>query len=248
MEPGLRLSASQCPATDEDKQAMASVPYINAVRALMYLAIATRPDISFAVSVLSRVNSNPSPDHWKAVKHLFRYLKGTMDHKLTYAPLSSASKERFEVYSDADHGGNSDSGKSTSAYVVKMGTGAVSWSSKLQSIVALSITEAEYVSAVSAGSEAIWIRQLLTELGYEPSGPITLHMDNQSAIQIARNPEHHGRMKHLDLRFYWLRDAVENRTLCIDYVPTDSMAANTLTKSLSKVKVEEACKQLGLES
>ncbi|KAJ3474116.1 hypothetical protein NLI96_g12644 [Meripilus lineatus] len=244
MEPGLRLSASQCPATDEDKQAMASVPYINAVGALMYLAIATRPDISFAVSVLSRFNSNPGPDHWKAVKHLFRYLKGTMDYKLTYAPLSSASKERFEVYSDADHGGNPDSGKSTSAYVVKMGTAAVSWSSKL-SIVALSTTEAEYVSAVS---EAIWIRQLLTELGYEPSGPTTLHMDNQSAIQVARNPEHHGRMKHLDLRFYWLRDAVENGTLSIDYEPTDSMAADILTKSLSKVKVEEACKQLGLES
>ena len=136
-----------------------------------------------------------------------------------------------------------DSGKSTSAYMVKMETGAVSWSSKLQSIVALSTTEADYVSAVSAGSEAIWIRQLLTELGYEPSGPTTLHMDNQSAIQVARNPEHHGRMKHLDLRFYWLRDAVKNGTLSIDYVPIDSMAADILTKSLSKVKVEEACKQ-----
>ncbi|KAJ3489726.1 hypothetical protein NLI96_g1951 [Meripilus lineatus] len=209
--------------TDEDKQAMASVPYINAVGALMYLAIATRPDISFAVSVLSRFNSNPGPDHWKAVKHLFRYLKGTMDHKLTYAPLSSASKERFEVYSDADHGGNPDSGKSTSAYVVKMGTDAVSWSSKLQSIVALFTTEAE---------------QLLTELGYEASGPTTPHMNNQSVIQIARNPEHH----------YWLRDAVENRTLSIDYVPTDSMAADILTKSMSKVNMEEACKQLSLES
>ena len=86
----------------------------------------------------------------------------------SFMPLFSASKERFEVYSNADYSGNPDSGKSTSAYMVKMGTGAVFWSSKLQSIVALSTTEAEYVSAISTGSEAIWIRQLLTELSYEP--------------------------------------------------------------------------------
>ena len=247
MEPGLRLSASQCSANDEEKEAMASVPYINAVGALMYLAIATRPDIAYTVSVLSRFNSNPGPEHWKAVKHLFRYLKGTMDYSLTYLPSASPTNERFEVYSDADHGGNPDTGKSTSAYVIKMGTGAVSWSSKLQSIVALSTTEAEYVSAVSAGSEAIWVRQLLTELGYKPSGPSTLHLDNQSAMQVAKNPEHYGRMKHLDLRYYWLRDEVEKGTLAIDYVPTDSMVADILTKSLARVKVEEGCRQLGLQ-
>lgn len=249
MEPGLRLSVSQSPANDEEKKAMSSVPYINAVGALMYLAIATRPDIAYTVSVLSRFNSNPGPEHWKAVKHLFGYLKGTMDYSLTYSPSPSPSpsKERFEVYSDADHGGNPDTGKSTSAYVIKMGTGAVSWSSKLQSIVALSTTEAEYVSAVSAASEAIWMRQLLTELGYAPPSPSTLHMDNQSAIQVAKNPEHHGRMKHLDLRYYWLRDEVEKGTLAIDYVPTDSMVADILTKSLARVKVEEGCRQLGLQ-
>lgn len=209
----------------------------------------TRPDIAYTVSVLSRFNSNPGPEHWKAVKHLFRYLKGTMDYSLTYSPSPSLSpsKERFEVYSDADHGGNPDTGKSTSAYVIKMGTGAVSWSSKLQSIVALSTTEAEYVSAVSAASEAIWMRQLLTELGYALPGPSTLHMDNQSAIQVAKNPEHHGRMKHLDLRYHWLRDEVEKGTLAIDYVPTDSMVADILTKLLARVKVEEGCRQLGLQ-
>ena len=247
MEPDLRLSVFQSPASDEEKKVMASVPYINAVGALMYLAVATRPDIAYSVSVLSRFNSNPGPEHWKAVKHLFRYLKGSMDYSLTYSSLTTPSKELFQVYSDADHGGNPDNGKSTSAYVIKMGTGAVSWSFKLQSIVALSTTEAEYVSAVSAASEAIWMRQLFTELGYKPSGPSTLHMDNQSAIQVAKNPEHHGRMKHLDLRYYWLRDAVDKGTLGIDYVPTDSMVADILTKSLARVKVEEGCRQLGLQ-
>ena len=99
-----------------------------------------------------------------------------MNYTLTYTSLATLSKERFQVYCDIDHGGNPDNEKSTSAYVIKIKTGAVSWSSKLQSIVALSTTEAEYVSAVSAASEAIWMRQLFTELDYKPSGPSTLHM------------------------------------------------------------------------
>ena len=111
----------------------------------------------FTVSVLSRFNSNPGPEHWKAVKHLFRYLKSTMDHSLIYSPLAIPSKKMFQVYSDIDHGGNPDNEKSTSAYVIKIETGAVSWSSKLQSIVALSTTKTKYVSTVSAATEAIWM-------------------------------------------------------------------------------------------
>ena len=130
--------------------------------------------------------------------------------------------------------------------MVKVGTGAVSWSSKQQSIVALSTTEAEYVSAVSCGTEMVWMRNLLHELGYELPGPSTLHMDNQSAMQVAKNPEHHGRMKHLDLRFYWLRDEVEKGTLGLKYVPTNSMVADIMTKPLNKARVTEGCSMLGL--
>ena len=121
---------------------------------LMYLAIATRPDIAYAVGVLSRFSSNPGMAHWKAVKHLMRYLKGTMDLKLTYAP--DGSKARFSTFSDADFAGKHDSKRSTSGYVVKMGTGAVSWASRLQTIQTLSTTEAEYISAVAAAQEALW--------------------------------------------------------------------------------------------
>ena len=95
----------------------------------MYLAVATRPDIAYSVGVLARFNSNPGMEHWKAAKHLCRYLQGTKDFKLTYAP-DPTSKELFTTYSDADHGGNPDNGKSTSGMVVKMGTGAISWSSR----------------------------------------------------------------------------------------------------------------------
>ena len=127
MEPGLKLSAAMSPTTAEEKEEMSSVSYINAVGALMYLAISTRPDIAYTISVLSRFNSNPGPEHWKAVKHLFRYLRGTLDYTLTYSPSESSTEEMFQVFSDVDHGGNPDNEKSISAYVVKMGTRAQSF-------------------------------------------------------------------------------------------------------------------------
>jgi hypothetical protein len=211
----------------------------------MYLAIATRPDIAFAVGVLCRFMARPGPEHWKAVKHLFRYLRGTIDYRLTYAPDASAPKP-FYAYSDADHGGNHDNGRSTSAYVVKIGSGAVSWMSRLQPIVALSTTEAEFIAAASAGQEVVWMRQLLRELGFSIAGPSLLLLDNQSAIQVGKNPEHHGRMKHLDLRFFWLRDVVTAGQIALRYVPTADMAADLLTKGLARVKVAAAIAQLGL--
>jgi hypothetical protein len=189
--------------------------------------------------------SKPGPAHWKAVKHLFRYLRGSVDHRLTCAPDPNSS-QLFTTYSDADHGGNPDNGRSTSAYVVKMGTGAVSWMSRLQSIVALSTTEAEFISAVSAGQEIIWMRSFLGELGYSFDTPSLLLVDNQSAIQVARNPEHHRRMKHLDLRYFWLRDMINSGVIAVRYIPTADMAADLLTKALARVKVAAALRQLGL--
>ena len=246
LNPGTSLSHEQCPKTPEEVDSMRTVPYSHAVGSLMYLAISTRPDIAYAVGVLSRFSSNPGMAHWAAVKHLFRYLKGTMDYKLTYKPDPS-SPSLFTTYSDADHGGCKDSGKSTGAYVVNMGTGAVSWRSKLQTIVALSTTEAEYIAATSAGQELLFLHSLFTELDlYLSSTSHPLHIDNLSAVAVAKNPEHHGRMKHLDLRFFWLRDEVEKNVISIHHCPTDSMPADILTKALPLQKVQACCKLLGV--
>ena len=126
-------------------------------------------------------------------------------------PLTSLSlpQRLFTTFSDADHGGCKDSGHSTSAYVVKMGTGVISWSSKLQGLVAQATTEAEHIAAVEAGKEIVWLCNLLEKMGFFVSSPSILHTDNQSAIQVAKNPEHHGCMKHLDLCWFWLRDVVD---------------------------------------
>jgi hypothetical protein len=245
LDPGTRLSADQAPATAEDEAFIRTVPYVSAVGALMYLATATRPDVAYSVGVLCRFMAEPGPVHWKAVKHLFRYLRGTCDYRLTYAP-NTASQDLFSTYSDADHGGNPDNGRSTSGFVVKIGTGAVSWMSRLQSIVTLSTTEAEFASAVSAGQELVWMCAFLTKLGFPSPGPSLMLLDNQSTIQVARNPEHHGRMKHLDLRFFWLRDMVTSGVIRVLYIPTAVMAADMLTKPLARIKVAEAVPLLGL--
>ena len=220
------IQQDQSPQTPDEVEEMRSVPYISAVGSLLYLAIATRPDIAYTVGVLARFNTNPGRAHWAAVKHLFRYLKGTLHYKLTYSP-SSTSKELFVAYSDADHGGDKDSGRSTGAYVIKMGTGAISWKSKLQDVVTLSTTEAEYISAVHAGQELLWLHNLFTELGYNFTSPHTLYIDNQSAISVSQNPEHHGRMKHPNLKYYWLRDEVTvKKSITTVHCPTDTYNAS----------------------
>ena len=245
LNPGSRLSTSMSPQNDAEAAEMSQYPYISIVGSLMYLALTTRPDIAYAAGVLARFNSNPGLPHWQAAKHVLRYLKGTVDQRLVYRP--SDLPEPFITYSDADHGGNPDNGRSTGGYVVKIGTGAVSWSSKLQTLVALSTTEAEHISAVEARKEILWMHQFMGELGYKMPGPSVLWMDNQSAIAVNKNPEHHGRMKHLSLRLFWLRDAVQEGQISPMFVATRDMAADIFTKALDRFKLQRCVGMLGLE-
>ena len=244
MDPGAKLSSSMSPQSPEERKAMEDIPYLNAVGTLQYLASSTRPDISYAVGVLARFNQNPGIEHWKAVKHLFRYLKGSLDFKLVYGP--SDSPQLFTTYTDADHGGNPDNGRSTGGYAIIIGGGAVSWSSRLQPVVSLSTTEAEYIAAVEAGKEIIWMRNLLTEFGFNFTSPSPLLIDNNSAVSVAKNPEHHGRMKHLDLRLHWLRDTVEAGHISPIHVPTTEQAADIFTKPLKRQKIDVCLGLLGL--
>ena len=220
--PGSKLSKSQSPITIEEKADMDRIPYINAIGSLLYLATISHPDIAYIAGVLARFNTNPGKIHWKAVKHVFRYLKGTVDLKLQYGP-NVKQNGLFEAYTDADLGGNIDNGKSTSGYLIQMGLGVVCWSSKLQPAVALSTTEAELMAGVAGGKEVNWLQNLLVEIGYKAPIPAILYTDNKSAIQVSKNPEHHGRMKHLNLHFSWLRDQVQKERILLVYTETTEM-------------------------
>jgi len=245
MTPGLQLSKEDSPKTQEEVEAMRNIPYMNAVGLVLYLATISRPDIAYTAGVLAHFNSNPGMTHWKAVKHAFCYLKGTLNMKLEYGP-DEDTEELFVTFCDTDHGGNPDNGKSTSGVLVKVGRGAVIWISKLQSIVTLSTTEAEHVAGVVGGKEICWLRNMMLELGYKVMGPSQLWMDNQLSMSVAKNPEHHGRMKHLDLQYYWLRDEVGRGTIEPMYLQMDNMPADLLTKSLPKPKVEKLREIMGV--
>jgi len=177
--------------------------YLAAMGSMMYLETTTCPDIAYVAGALARFGSDPGVAHCNAVKHLLCYLQGTASYTLTYN-LDNTTSELFTTFSDADHGGCKDSGRSTRGYIIKMGTGAVSWSSKLQ----------KYCCAIhppkpNTQPHRGWKGDLLDgeiyypKLGFKSDKPSTLQIDNQSTIQAAKNLEHHGRMKQLDLRFFW---------------------------------------------
>ena len=202
-----------------------------ALGSLMYPMLGTRPDLGYAIATLGRHAANPGPDHQRALERVLRYLRATADHQLVLG-RSASSSPTLLGYADADWASDINDRKSTSGYVFTLGGGAVSWNSKKQTTVALSSTEAEYIAGAHAAKEAVWLRQLLTELGQGTSSPTILHIDNQSAIAIARNPEFHECTKHIDVRYHFLRQVVDDGALELVYTPTQDQVADVLTKGL----------------
>ena len=148
-----------------------------ALGALMYLMLGTCPDIAYTVAALGRHATNPGTEHQHALNHLFRYLRGTSDYKLVYR-CGVSGGDSILRYVDADWGSDVNDRKSTLGYVFTLSGGAISWSSKKQSTVALSSTEAEYIAGAHTAKEAIWLRRLFAGLQQPLSFPIPLHIDN----------------------------------------------------------------------
>jgi hypothetical protein len=153
----------------------------------------------------------------------------------------------LQGYTDADWASDVNDRKSTSGFAFMLASAAVSWSSKKQASTALSSTEAEYIAAAHATKELVWLRRLLSELGQNQTHPTPLHIDNQSAMAIAKNPKFHDRTKHIEVRYHFLRQKVEEGELALEYVPTGCQVADVLTKGLVREKHEGFAKEMGLE-
>jgi hypothetical protein len=229
-----KLSEEMSPKTEQERERMSGVPYRAAIGSLMYLMVSTRPDLAAAVGLLSRFLNNPGEEHWMAVKKIFKYLQGTRQMGLTY---SRKEEVKLEAYTDSDWAGDVDSRKSTSAYVIMIGGAAVSWKSKRQDSVALSSTEAEYMASTQACKEVLWGKDFLFELGFK-QGTVQMLTDNQSSIRVMRNPVGHGRMKHIELQAYFVRDLIERGDVDFSYCSTDVQVADSLTKAVPREKVE----------
>ena len=159
-------------------------------------------------------------------------------------------------YSDADWAGDVNTRRSTTGYVIMLNNCVVAWKSQRQPTVALSTMEAEYMALTEATKELQWMRTLLVELGYsngnsnqkssKESSPTDLFSDNQSAIQLARNPVSHTRAKHIDIRHHFVREAIQDKIIWVQYVPTEEMTADSLTKALSRDKHERCSARMGM--
>lgn len=237
-----KLSMESSPKCQDEIDRMSRVPYQEAIGSIMYAAQLTRPDICFAVSMLSRFNHNPSMAHWNAVKRVLRYMKGTVDAKLVF---DRDGNPGIIGYCDADWANDLDLRRSTTGYMFLFHGAAISWSAKRQQTVALSTTEAEYMSLSSATQEAVWLKTLNDEL--LPSAQIQIFCDNKSAICLASNNMFHKRTKHISIRYHFVREKVADGSIKINYVATNDMIADVLTKSIPSEKAKNLSMKFGLK-
>uniref|UniRef100_A0A1J3F7G4 Retrovirus-related Pol polyprotein from transposon TNT 1-94 n=1 Tax=Noccaea caerulescens TaxID=107243 RepID=A0A1J3F7G4_NOCCA len=217
-------------------------PYSSAVGSVMYAMIGTRPDIAYAIGLISRFMSKPGIMHWEAVKWLLRYIRGTADLNLVFTKNKNFS---VQGYCDSDFAGDLDRRRSTSGYVFTVGGNTVSWKSNLQPVVTLSTTEAEYVSLTEAVKEAIWIKGLLRDMGFSEEKAV-VWCDSQSAICLSKNNVFHERTKHVSYKYHFIRDIIEDGEVEVSKVHTSENPADILTKSVPVIKFESALDVLRL--
>lgn len=246
----LKLSKSQCPQNEEEREFMADKPYAGVIGSLMFV-VHCRPDIAFNVSKVAQFSKDPGPIHWIAVKRICRYLKGTVDYCITYGldpahPFTEFDRLRAYAFCDADWAGDIDKRRSTFGYVFMMNGGPVTWTSKLQKSTAGSSQEAEYVALAETSRESIWIRQFLTDLRHEQVVPIEVRSDNQGAISSTKTFDNHQRMKHVDVMYHAIRERVQDGIVEISYTPTDEQPADMLTKPLTSPSLVNCLNMLNM--
>ena len=242
LEPHLKLEPEGDPCREGVQR------YQQLVGSLMWAAMTTRPDLAYAISVLSRLCSNPTEQAWQAGIRVLRYLKGTRTHGLCLGGDDKWRPGALEAWSDADWGGDLSDRRSTSGYVLKLYGSAVSWGTVKQKTVALSTAEAEYYALTEAIKDIIWVRSMLLDFGVLPERAVTIHCDNQSAIALAKNPGHHRSSKHIDLRYHFIREQVAEGLISLEYVETTRQVADIFTKSLAGVTHWAHTKALGVRN
>ena len=229
--------------TQESENLCDKTKYQSAIGSLLFLSNRTRPDLSYAVGKTARYSSNPSTTHWSAVKRIMRYLRGTEELGLAYI---RNREERFVGYSDADWAGDLDDRISTSGYIFQLSGAPISWRSKKQTCVALSTAEAEYMALASAVQEAIWLERLISDLLNTKEETVTVYEDNQSTISMGKNQQYHGRTKHIEIKYHFVREKVAANAVRIPYCKSENMLADIFTKPLCAPRFKKLCDMIGM--
>jgi len=215
------------PKTQEDRSFMADKPYRELLGSIMYAQIATRPDLSYSVSTLSKFASNPGPTHWNALTHVLRYIKGTLDYKITYG--GEFRDLRPVGYVDADFGGDLDNRRSCSGHVFIQAGGPTVWGTQYQPTVALSTTEAEYMALTRGMKQILWMYSAMDEIGYPQPRPALIWNDNSGMVSLTKNTKNNG-----------------DGDIKVCRIASANNLADFFTKSLTRVAHEKQCVTLRL--
>jgi hypothetical protein len=238
MEPRLKLSKlSTAPAVDPTH-------YRSIVGSLRYL-VNTRPDLAYSVSYVSRFMESPTTEHLGAVKRILRYISGTLSYGCQYQ-RKKKEEARLLGYSDSDQAGDIDTRKSTTGVLFFLGNNPITWQSQKQKVVALSSCEAEYIAATTAACQGIWLARLISELRGREAGATSLKIDNESAIALSKNPVFHDRSKHIDVRYHFIRECVEDGRVKTESIGTTEQLADILTKALARERFCELRSLIGV--
>ncbi|GJT03697.1 copia protein [Tanacetum coccineum] len=230
---------------DEDLQGtpIDATLYHGMIVSFMYLT-SNRPDLIYAVCLCARYQAKPTEKHLQAVKRIFRYLKGTINMGLWYSKDTDMS---LTAYADADHAGCQDTRRSTSGSAQFLGDKLVSWSSKKQKCTAISSTKAEYIALSGCCAQILWMRSQLTDYGFQ-FNKIPLYCDNKSAIALCCNNVQHSRAKHIDVRYHFIKEQVENGVVELYFVRTEYQLADIFTKPLPRERFNFLIEKLGMRS
>ncbi|KAJ1523172.1 hypothetical protein ONE63_001063 [Megalurothrips usitatus] len=236
------LCSSQRLQTADPETEITGKPYQRLLGRLMFLAVGTRPDIMHSLSVLSQFSNHHSEEHWTALKRVLRYLKGTVNFKLTYSNHGGD----LQFYSDSDWGNCIVDRRSYTGFVVLLGGAATCWESRKQRSVALSSTQAELVALTEVGKEAVRTIALLQEVTPDFKFPVSIRSDNQGAIACIAQDALSRKLRFTDIRYHFLKDLCDEGKLKIDYVSTQDMVADICTKGLPGPRHQLLCGSLGL--
>ena len=195
------------------------------------------------VTRLSRYNANRTDEHLRYAQYILKYLKGTIKTRIHY---DGSSHARLIGYSDSDWGENKDDHHSTSGQVFTLANSAISWHSRQQKTVTLSVAEAEYMELAETAKQAAWLRSFSQEIGRSPTHLTTICANNQAAIFLAMNPTQQTRIKHMDIQYHYIREQVNDQRVTICHIPGEDNPADLFTKPLGRIKVEKFKESIGL--
>jgi len=218
--------------------------YRSIIGSLRYL-VNTRPNTAYAVGIASRFMEAPAKEHWSVVKRIVRYIAGTLDYGCKFQKGERVGPNLLG-FTDSDCSGDLVYRKSTSGIIFYLGSNLVTSASQKQKVVALSSCEAEYTAAALGACQGVWLNRLMAELVGGEAQKFRLLIDNQSAIELAKNPVFHERSKQIDTRYHYIRDCIEKDMVDVDHVGTDEQVVDILTKPLGRIKFVEFRQKLGV--